>query len=170
MHLLLLAAVAALTLGAAPADKAPNAKAGLEALKKLEGSWKQTAKDGTVTHLNITVISSGTAVLEQMSGKERSKIAMASVYHLDGDQLVMTHYCGQGNQPRMRAKTIEPNKIRFEAYEVLNLKSPNASHMASVVFTFKDNDHLTQEWTNKEGAKESKITFELTRELIDTLK
>ena len=33
--------------------------------------------------------------------------AMTTVYHLDGRDLVLTHYCMGGNQPRMRAKTTE---------------------------------------------------------------
>lgn len=165
MNLLLLLATAA-TLSAGPID----AKAGFDAMKKLEGSWKQVNKDGTTTYLSLSVVSGGSAILEQMTGKDRTRVSMTSVYHLDGDALVMTHYSGQGNQPRMRAGLIEPHKVKFESYEVLNLKTPTASHMSSVTFTFKDNDHLTQEWTNKEGSKESRIVFELTREYVDTLK
>jgi hypothetical protein len=163
---LLLLLTATLTLGAAPID----ARAGFEAMKKLEGSWKQTSADGSITYLNLSVVSSGSAILEQRTGKDRSKISAVSVYHLDGDQLVMQHYGAQGNQPRMRAKQLEANRIRFETYEVLNLKTPTASHMSGVTFTFKDSDHLTQEWTQKEGGKESKIVFELQREYVDTLK
>lgn len=165
MRILVLFAAAA-TLSAAPLP----AKSGFEAMKKLEGSWTQTNPDGSMTYLTLSVISGGSAILETMTGKDRSKVAMSSVYHLDGDELVMTHYCGQGNQPRMRARLIEKNRIRFDAYEVMNLKSPNHGHMSSVTFIFKDSDTLTQQWTNKEGGKESKIVFDLKREYVDTLK
>jgi len=32
---------------------------------------------------------------------------MTSVYHLDGADLRMTHYCGAGNQPRLKAERID---------------------------------------------------------------
>lgn len=165
MRLLVILAAAA-TLSAAPND----AKSGFEAMKKLEGSWKQTAKDGSTSYVSLSVISNGHAILETMTNKDRSKVSTSSVYHLDGDQLVMTHYSAQGNAPRMRARLIEPTKIRFETYEVMNLKGPNQNQMTAVTFSFKDTDNLIQEWISKEGGKESKIVFDLKREYVDTLK
>ena len=36
---------------------------------------------------------------------------MATLYHLDGDQLMLTHYCSAGNQPRMRAATVSTEGV-----------------------------------------------------------
>ena len=54
----------------------------------------------------------GSAVQEtQFPG---TPMEMVSVYHLDGADLVMTHYCVLGNQPRMKADPKSPaDKIHF---------------------------------------------------------
>ena len=168
MHSLI--AVAALVLSGAPPPAAAHldGRAAFEALKKLEGNWKADGKEPTF--LSLRTVSSGSAVLETMTGADRTKIVMTSVYSLDGSELVMTHYCGQGNQPHMRLKAVEGKDLRFEKTSVTNLASPAASHMAGVLFQIKDGDHLTQEWENLAAGKSSKIVFAFVREYVDTLK
>ncbi len=36
---------------------------------------------------------------------------MTNMYTLDGNTLVMTHYCAGGNQPRMRATGVENGRV-----------------------------------------------------------
>jgi hypothetical protein len=91
------------------------------------------------------------------------------VYSLDGNELVMIHYGGQGNQPLMKLKATAPN-LRFEAVKVTNLGDPKASHMSAVTFVVKDADNLTQEWDNAQGGTVSKIVFPFIREYANTLK
>ena len=80
----------------------------LEALKKLAGDWVAVGKDGKATAKvisSIRVTSAGTAVQETLfPGSDHEMVTM---YHLDGDDLILTHYCSLGNQPRLRA---EPGK------------------------------------------------------------
>ena len=92
--------------------------------------------------------------------------AMVTMYHLDGDRLMMTHYCSLGNQPRMRAKKMakDDKTLSFAFVDATNLTSPKDSHMHNLVFAFKDDDHFAQEWTMwKEGKTEHIATFEFER-------
>ena len=172
MTFALLAAAALLLSGApaaAPAAAAPpkvDGRAAFEQLKKLEGNW---SAEKASTFLSLRVVSGGSAVLETMTGADRTKIVMTSIYSLDGNELVMTHYCGQGNQPYMKLKTAAPN-LRFEMVRVTNLPDPKASHMSGVTFIVKDADNLTQEWDNTKAGTVSKIVFPFTREYANTLK
>ena len=160
--------VAALFVAGAPPPAAPkvDGRAAFEQLKKLEGNWKAEKE---ATFLQLRVISGGSAVLETMTGTDRTKITMTSIYSLDGTELVMTHYSGQGNQPYMKLKTVAPN-LRFEAVRVTNLADPKDSHMSAVTFVVKDADNLTQEWDNAKGGTVSKIVFPFIREYANTLK
>jgi hypothetical protein len=88
---------------------------------------------------------------------------MMSVYHLDNDRLVMTHYCGQCNQPRMRADKLEASRLRFAIIDVTNLLRPEAGHMVAVTFTFKDARSFRQDWINRADGREETWTFEFTR-------
>jgi len=96
-----------------------------EVLKKLAGDWVEAGKDGKPTDKlvsSIRVTSRGTAIHETLfPGTENEMVTM---YHLDGDNLVLTHYCKLGNQPRMRAEPAkEANKIEFKHIGGTNLKS-----------------------------------------------
>lgn len=158
--------VAAL-FGAPPAASAKiDGRAAFEQLKKLEGNWKAEKEQ---TFLQLRVIASGSAVLETMTGADKTKIVMTSVYSLDGNELVMSHYCGQGNQPFMKMKTAAPN-LRLESVKVVNLPDPKASHMSAVTFIVKDADNLTQEWDNTKAGAVTKIVFPFIREYANTLK
>src|SRR5262245_4633797 len=101
--------LAAVSISAYADDKhnhAPAAtkNAGLEKMKTLVGTWVEADKDGKPTDLVVSVIkltAGGTAVHETLfPGQDHE---MVSLYTVDGADLVMTHYCMLGNQPRMKA-------------------------------------------------------------------
>ena len=57
------------------------------------------------------VTAAGSAVVETVfPGTEHE---MVTVYHADGSDLVLTHYCMEGNQPRMRAKAARRLPLRL---------------------------------------------------------
>ncbi len=159
--------VAALCIaGAPPAAAKLDGRAAFEQLKKLEGNWKAEKE---ATFLQLRVVCSGSAVLETMTGADRTQIVMTSVYSLDGNELVMTHYSGEGNAPVMKLKAAAPH-LRFEMTKVTNLTDPKAAHMAGVTFVVKDADNLTQEWDSAKAGSVTKIVFPFIREYANTLK
>src|SRR5687767_8046413 len=97
-----LVACVALVTAASPrfvaAEKSP-AEAAFERLTSLAGTWETLVDNRQTGIATYTVTGGGKVVLEVMGG-------MATAYHVDKDTLMMTHYCGAGNQPRMRAMTI----------------------------------------------------------------
>ena len=83
---------------------APPTNAGLEKMKKLAGTWLAADKDGKPTDQVVSVIkvtAGGSAVHETLFPGQPHE--MISVYTADGPDLIMTHYCVLGNQPRMKA-------------------------------------------------------------------
>jgi len=69
------------------------------------------------------------------------------MFHLDGDRLILDHYCDAGNQPRM-VGTISPDSrtITFNVLDATNLLSSQPGHMQHVVFKLIDSDHHTELW------------------------
>ena len=132
-------------------------------IKSLAGNWEGPATDAKPAHINYQVVSGGTAVMETIQGK--SAALMITMYHLDGDQLMMTHYCMANNQPRMRAdaSTSSPQAIKFTFVDVTNLSGPDAGHMHAHSIVWKDSDHVSQQWTWREKGQEKVETFELHR-------
>ena len=91
---------------------------------------------------------------------------MVSMYHLDGDRLMMTHYCGAGNQPRMRAGQVgaDAREIVFTFQDATNLPNADAGHMVGLTLTWQTKDHITQAWTWREKGKPDLVEkFDLVR-------
>lgn len=151
---------------AAPAGPKVDGKAAFEQLKKLEGNWKAEKEQ---TWLQLRVVANGSAVLETMTGADRTKITTTSIYSLDGGELVMTHYSAQGNQSSLKLKATAPN-LRFELVKVSNLSDPKAAHMSAVTFVGKDADTLTQEWESTKAGAVAKLVLPFIREYANTLK
>jgi len=117
-------------------------------------------KPATVTY---TLVSDNSALLERLAMGGESE--MVTIYHPDGDHLMMTHYCSAHNQPRMRSQTVaaESKNITFDFVDVTNLSASDAGHMRKLVVTFEDKDHFTQEWTWREKGKEMTVVIHFER-------
>jgi len=144
---------------------APDGLGAFETLKSLQGNWVAHPEQG-LTYVSYRLASSASVLVEEMTaGQQGMSVppAMMSVYHLDNGRLVMTHFCGQGNQPRMLADEVGPSRLHFSVMDVTNLPSPDASHMVAVIFVLKDADHFTQEWTNRAAGVDEKWQFDFAR-------
>jgi hypothetical protein len=151
----------ALSAGARSDDKAAYkataaaSHPALERLKKLEGTWVAAGEDGKPTDQVVSVVkvtAAGSAVHETLFPGQPHE--MVSVYHRDGADLVMTHYCALGNQPRMKADPKSPaNQIRWQFAGGTNLDPAKDKHMHEGTVTFVDDDHI--EWSGVcwEGGK-----------------
>lgn len=126
-------------------------------LKALAGDWEATTPE-VKTRVTYRLISNDTALMETIVSEN-----MVTVYHPDGDAVLMTHYCAVGNQPRMRAQGSGNGAIAFQYVDAANLKSPNEGHMQRLVIKFQDADHVTEEWTWKEDGKETPSVSHLQR-------
>jgi len=133
-----------------------------EKMESLVGEWKGTSMNKKPAMVTYTLVSDDSALMERLAIGGESE--MVTMYHPDGDHLMMTHYCSAHNQPRMRSQTVsgEIKKLTFDLVDVTNLSSPNAGHMKKLVVTFADRDHFTQEWTWTQNGKEGTevINFE----------
>jgi hypothetical protein len=139
---------------AAPAAAPSAAAQTFEHLKTLAGEWQGTDASGTTVRASYEVVSGGTALVERLDMEGEGHPAMITVYHLDGDHLMMTHYCGAGNQPRMVAREMTPQEVRFEFLDATSLASPNGGHMHRLVLKFTGDNTLTAEWTWRDKGKD----------------
>jgi hypothetical protein len=133
-------------------------------IKSLAGDWEGKSAGGDPVHINYKVVSGGTAVMESIIAS--SEPQMVTLYYLDGDHLMMTHYCMANNQPRMRADaaTSSRNAIKFTFVDATNLASPDVGHMHAHAIIWKDADHVRQEWTWRDKGQEKIEAFELQRQ------
>src|SRR5579863_7406081 len=160
-----IASVIILALAAATAALAQtDAQKAFATIKNMPGSWEGTA-DGHALQVTFKVVSGGSAVMSEIMGHGPEN--MVSMIHLDGpNRLLMTHYCGAGNQPRMQASVSSDGKtITFTYFDATNLATPDAGHMQKMVLTMLDDNHHTEEWTYADHGKEVKELFDLHRKI-----
>jgi len=161
-YLLVAGLVLAGTLHAGPKTEQSGDAAAFARMKTLVGDWDAKTQMGKA-HLSYELIAGGTALVEKETGEKMP--AMLTVYHLDGDRLMLTHYCMAGNQPRMRAKAFDAGsgKLEFEFLDGTNLTAAEG-HMHSAKIQFVDNDHVKTEWAFYEnGAQKFTEGAEYTR-------
>jgi hypothetical protein len=120
-----------------------------ERFKRLVGDWEIAGPKDEAQKRKIQaryrLTAGGSALVETVfPGQE---MEMVTVYHRDGDQLMLTHYCHLGNQPRMRTREIDSvSDLVFELVGGGNLDPAKDTHMHSARFHFVDSDHLHTEW------------------------
>ena len=159
--------IALSTLAALSDEKAPSPGAArFEAIKKLAGNWVEIGKDGKPSEKVISsfrVTAGGTVVQETIfPGTDHEMVTM---YHLDGPDLVLKHYCVLGNQPTMRAEAgTDASQIEFKCSGGTNLKSEAEQHMHQATLTIVDKDHFKARWIAcKEGKECHDASFNLAR-------
>jgi hypothetical protein len=147
---------------------APAKHAQFDKLKALAGEWYSLDKDGKPTTQLVSVFkvtAAGSAVHETIFPGTPHE--MVSVYHLDGKDLVLTHYCAAKNQPRMKAEADGPaNKLSFKFAGGANIDPAKDFHMHEGAITIV-NDY-TIEWTWYGWAKgkpvdDHKVSMKLAR-------
>ena len=131
----------------AAASNPSAASAAFDRLKALEGTWTGSGGHGDMAGpITVTykVTSGGSAVLETML--HGTKEEMITVYYLDGDDLVLTHYCGLGNQPHMKASAPSEGKLVFGFAGGSNIAPAKDQHMHEMTMEIVSKDELRTEW------------------------
>ena len=136
-----------------------DAQKSFDQLKTLAGTWQgpvtatppQPEWGDKPVQVSLRVTSRGNALVHEM--KEAGSPDDPTHYdhpvtmlYLDGDRLLLTHYCDAGNRPRMAGK-VSPDGKKVE-FEFLDLSGGNQyGHMYHAVFTTIDANHHIEDWT-----------------------
>jgi len=126
-----------------------DAQKAFEKMKTLVGSWQGTIM-GIPLNLTIRLASSGTAILHEgnrgVGGRPGPPDHEITMFYLDGDRLLATHYCDAGNRPRFEGKLSPDGKtIEFSFLDVAgDIKGGLVKRMA---FTIVDADKHIIEFT-----------------------
>jgi len=146
-----------------------NAAEAFERMKSFAGDWEGTAewtgaRTGTYPmKANYYLTGNGSALVENLIAEESP--IMTSVYHLDGADLRMTHFCGAQNQPRLKADQVDLSRglINFAFVDITNLRSPDAPHVHGMEMRWIDPNHINVTFLFQSGNKESRERIDLKR-------
>ena len=154
-----------LTAAALSQNSVPtSAQKSFDQLRTLVGSWQGTNSQGKSLQVSFRDTAGGSALMSEIKGEGREN--MISMIHLDGpNRLMLTHYCGAGNQPRMTATASPDGKtVTFDFLDATNVPTVGYGRMQRVVVTLLDPNHHTEDWTFVAApGKEMKEFFDLKR-------
>ena len=145
-----------------------DAQKSFTVLKSLAGTWEGHGTSNPpvpdmpdLMQISFRVTSSGHALMHEMQGKDQPGAktqsqssakshegggAPITMLYVDGDQLLLTHFCDAGNRPRMVGKISSDGKtVEFTFMDVSG--STQYGHMDHAVFTIIDANHHTEDWT-----------------------
>jgi hypothetical protein len=136
-----------------------EARKSFDLLKGMEGNWVGKNLLGDPLQVSFRMTAGGSALMSEIQGHGENMITM---FHMDGDRLLMTHYCGAGNQPRLKVISADAKSVSFEFFDGTNI-GPGEGHMQHVTFTQPDADHHVEEWVFLDHGQEKKEVFTLER-------
>ena len=134
-------------------------------LKTLAGTWQRTDASTPTSkafRIRYRLISADTALVEEFG--DPAKQVTQTVFHPDGERLLATHYCAQGNQPRLRLRTAPASDaLVFEFLDATNLQHAEDSHLVRLTLRWRDADHLVREEVYAANGREEASTLVLER-------
>jgi hypothetical protein len=137
-----------------------DAQKSFDQLKTLAGSWQASVTtdppvkemgNGALAQVSLRVTSRGNALVHEMGelgnqGDPTKYDHPVTMFYLDNDRLILTHYCDAGNRPRMAARVSPDGKtVEFDFLDVAG--NTQYGHMQHAVFTLIDANHHTEDWT-----------------------
>jgi hypothetical protein len=136
-----------------------EAQKSFDQMKTLAGTWlgrvttvpPSDMGDGANLQISMRVTSRGNALVHEMlqagvTDDPSKNDHPVTMFYLDSDRLILTHYCDAGNRPRMAARTSADGKtLEFDFLDVAG--STQFGHMQHAAFTVIDANHHTEDWT-----------------------
>ena len=157
--------VLALISGAAVMAGEVEAKVAFEKMKTLAGNWNGGGSGGDhKVHHAVQVSANGSVVMETMNPGTAHE--MINMYHLDGEELVLTHYCAGGNQPTMQLDRAASTStmLVFDFTGGTNLDPAVDQHIHNAQITWNGADQIESKWFSYSAGKQAgEMTFDLKR-------
>jgi hypothetical protein len=158
----LVSAFFALSAGPVRSEQQPEANAAFAKLSGLVGTWKRAETSGSQLSIDFELTANNTVLVERWM--HAGTMHSLTVYHLDGEALMATHYCPQGNQPRLKmAAGTVADRIVFEFHDATNLQHIDESHQHRLSFDLADMKRVIRGEVYRQGKSKSETEMTLVR-------
>ena len=124
-------------------------------MKQLVGSWRVAGQPNSPLRIRFSLTAGGTVLVESWSRKDQAH--SLTLYHRDAASIVATHYCPQGNQPRLASlpKTAD-GALRFTFRDATDLDVKREEYLVALAFEpLKKGALVRRETYRRDGVDES---------------
>ncbi len=136
-----------------------DAQKSFDKIKSLAGTWEgrvttdppmKGMDENTSMQVTMRVTSRGNALVHEMKGlgdgDDPTKYDHpVTMFYVDGDRLMLVHYCDAGNRPRMAAKASADLKTVDFGFVDLS-GGTQFGHMDHATFNTIDENHHSEDW------------------------
>lgn len=161
---ILLGAMVPATLVAEPAGQGPAPVAApFAAMKALVGTWRNADRPESALRIRFSLTAGGSVLVEEwLRGTDPHSL---TAYHRDGDALLATHYCPQGNQPRLAL--VPPDggtTLRFAFRDATDLDRATESFLVALAFDLASPEKLVRRESYQSAGVETQSELTLVRD------
>lgn len=139
----------------APETVIYDAASAMAFLTGLSGEWTTTgaqhehggpAPASARGGVSVKTKAAGSAVVQTYAKGTPGE--METIFHMDGDKLLLTHYCALQNAPVLRfEKSNKPGELKFVFHGGTNFDPAVDSHLHESTWQIKDKDTIEQNST-----------------------
>jgi hypothetical protein len=122
-------------------------------LQSLVGQWIGESQNGQTVHVTYSRHAHDSVLMEHWELRSTDALTL---YHLDGETVMATHYCPLCNQPRLDLVDADGMSFRFACVGATNLKSPEDEHQHAFEIRLIDETHF---WRSETYMANSVTTF-----------
>ena len=156
-------AALALSCGVAAQAQPDVAASSFAAMKGLVGVWQVADKPASTLRIRFYLTAGGTVLVE--SWERAGQPYFLTLYHRDGAGLIATHYCPQGNQPRLAlAPNGTPHDIRFAFRDATDLDAEHEAYLVSLALDLSNPAMLLRRESYREHGVDSPTELKLVRD------
>jgi hypothetical protein len=147
----------------APRAAVPSGGPGAAAWERLKsalpGSWTMPGKSGPFV-VSYRLVSAGSALVEEWGAGTPHETL--TVFYPDGAESWLTHYCAQGNQPRLRVAEASADTVVFRFVDVTNRQRGQDMLVERTLRLGADSFDDTEVYRSDDGHDET-TTYHFTR-------
>ena len=128
-----------------------NAEEAFAQIMRMVGIWRPADNPQSPLRIHFYLTAGQTVLVE--SWEVRGKPHSLTLYHRDGKDLLATHYCPQGNQPRLQLVSRGTGGLHFAFRDVTDLDPRSESHQHDLWFDLSEPEYpvRSETYTSKEG-------------------
>lgn len=145
-----------------PGEPQQQLPSDFDRMKKLVGTWQVADNPTSSPRIEFSLTARGTVLVEEWTRHKRPH--SMTLYHRDGGRLIATHYCPQGNQPRLQQ--IDPRgttQIRFKFLDATDLDPVKEAYLTNLAFDLRNLALLVRQETYRQNGVDEPSELRLIR-------
>lgn len=157
--------IAASPLASAAPVEGPHdaAASSFDAMATLVGIWRPASTPASPLRIRFSLTAGGTVLVEQWSREDLPY--SLTLYHRDGTELIATHYCPQGNQPRLQLVSPVVGKVlRFAFRDATDLDAEHEAFLTALAFDLSEPAVVVRRETYRQKGADEASELKLLRD------